>query len=101
MDRLTVLVKNRLMLAGISGFEAPYAARDAIALAREVNISTDADIVRLAELVYELGPKLHASPPDRALVLAVIRRTDVAPVARLDFLEQTWLGRAPGAKKGG
>jgi hypothetical protein len=100
MDRLTVLIKNRLVLAGAPAFEAPYAARDAIALAREVNITADADIVRLAVMMRDIGPTMRASPRDRDLILTVLRRVDVAPAARLDFIEQTWPRRASSAPGG-
>jgi hypothetical protein len=98
MDRLTILIKNRLLLVGAPPFEAPYLAREAIAFAREIAITEDADVVRFAVITQELGSVLQASPSDRNVVMAVLLRRDVAPSARFDFIERTWLGRAPRAK---
>ena len=100
MDRLTSLIKNRLVLVGASPFEAPYVAREAIALAREIGLTEDAEIVRLAVITQGLGPTLRDSARDRELILAVLLRRDVAPRARLDFIERTWLHRASDAGGG-
>jgi hypothetical protein len=100
MDRLTLLVKNRLILVGTAAFEAPYVAREAIAFAREIGITEEAEVVRFAVVTRALGPTLRAFPEDRPLVLAVLQRRDVAPSARLDFIERTWLAGASDANEG-
>jgi hypothetical protein len=100
LHRLTSLVTNRLVLAGTSAFEAPYVAREAIAFARQIGITEDADVVRFAVITRALGPVLHASPGDHALVMSVLQRREVAPAARLDFIERTWLPRDPRAAGG-
>lgn len=100
MDRLTLLIKNRLVLAGTPAYEAPYAAREAVALAGEIEITKDADIVRLAVITRALGPVLHASSSDRELIFAVLLRRELTPLTRLDFIERTWLVRAPDAEGG-
>jgi hypothetical protein len=100
MDRLTLLIKNRLLLAGVPAFEAPYAARDAIALGRELGITEDGDVVRLAVIAQEIGPTLRAAPEQRDLVFAVLQRRDVMPTARLDFIERTWLSQKTPAEGG-
>ena len=100
MDGLTSLIKNRLVLVGAAAFEAPYLAREAIAFGREIGITGDAEVVRLAVITQALGPALHASPRDRDLVMAVLVRRDMAPSARLDFIERTWLRRPPSTEGG-
>jgi hypothetical protein len=95
MDRLTVLIMNRLVLAGLSAFAAPYIARDTIALANEIGVVEEGDIVRLAIIVKELGAIEQVSLADLGLILAVLRRCDIAPASRLSFIEQTWLSRTP------
>lgn len=100
MDRLAMVIKNRLVLSGESAFEAPYLARDAIALAHEIGIAEEGDIVRLAIIVRNISPLLLNSPSDRDLVFAVLRRLDMSPSARLNFIERTWLSRPSGAQGG-
>ena len=99
MDRLTLLIQNRLLLEGVSTYEAPYAAREAIALARSLDITEDAHIVRLATMTRALGATLHGSPGDRRLILAVLQRRQVTPSARLDFIERTWMRVARDAQE--
>jgi hypothetical protein len=96
-DPLALLVKNRLLLAGAPPFEAPYAAREAIAFGRAIGMSAEADIIRLALAIRALEPILQSKPAERGLVVATLGRVDVAPSARLDFIERTWLGGASGA----
>jgi hypothetical protein len=100
VDRLASLVRNRLVLVGTAAFEAPYLARETIAFAREIGVVEEADVLRLAVITRALGPALQDSPADRALVMAVLQRRDVAPSARLDFLQRTWLDGAAGAGGG-
>lgn len=98
MNRLTILIKNRLVLAGAPAFEAPYLAREAIAFAREIGIIEEADVVRFALITRALGP-IVTSSNDINLLMAVLLQRAATPSARLDFIERTW-GRAQNAEEG-
>lgn len=56
------LVRNRLLLAGAPAFEAPYAAREAIAFGHAIGIVADGDVIRLALAIRALEPILQSKP---------------------------------------
>ena len=95
MDRITALVRNRLVLEGTSAFEAPYLAREVIAFGREIAIVEEPDVVRLAVTLRALGSALQCAPRDRAVVISVLRRRDLPPAARFEFIERNWLSDMP------
>ena len=91
MERLTALIKTRLILAGAPAFEAPYLAREAISAARALDFTEERNVVRLAVATFALEPVLRDRPELRDLVVSALLAREVAPSARLDFVERSWL----------
>lgn len=90
MDRIFTVIKNRLLLLGMSACEAPYAAREGIAFAQALGFEREEDIVRLVIAQHTLYKKRPLSVEEQELILALLQRRDVPPAARLDFLERQW-----------
>jgi hypothetical protein len=92
LEQLTSMVTSRLLLAGAPAAEAPYLAREAIAVAAALGFGDAADHARLAVLTLRAGPALAAAPEDRAVLFTVLADQASPPSARLEFLERRWLG---------